>query len=447
MLLILGLAIVAVMAIVIFLSPFAGLLLYMSWFMVRPQEFIIGLGGTLPLERILALAAIGSSILHLKLLKPRQLISSPITHALLAFLAVNYLSLASSIWKTNTLDTANELGKGIIFYYLMIILIDDSNKLRKSLWLFLLCTAWIAGSSIYNYYTNPYYAQGIHRATSLTLTYGDPNATASSLARAMPFLFALLGLTRGWWQRIVLVSFLALYLMAIVFTGSRAGVVQVVVAFLLVGLFSRRRWLVLPLCFLILTLAWVLTPAEYQKRYKTTLAFAGDLESGRQPKDESAYGRIVGWKVSVQIFKDHPILGVGAGNFAAAFWGLNYSYEGRKGWFQPHNLPGQLISELGTLGAISFLFLNFTIVRTARAVRHTLRSLRSPPALPLAVSQAVLMTLILLFVGGFSAHNLYSYSWYMAGAFAVVSLRLARQDQKDVTDAREPQPLSQIALR
>ena len=436
MLFALGVAIVALGAALTLLSPHAGLLIYCAWFIVRPQEIVRGLGGELPLERILVLALLASLIIHHRLLKAAPFFFGRITWALLAFVAVNYLSIVTSVWKGGSLLVANELGKTLVFYFCLINLVTTSKELRRFLWVYVLGIGWLAASSLWAYGAHPYYAQGIQRATSLQVTWGDPNATASNLALAIPFVVVLLNATRSFLRRTILVGLLAVYVVCIVLTGSRMGLVVTVVVFAVMVLQSSKRLLLVPALFGFLSLAWVFIPAEYQERYQTLLHIRETVtgQNITSSEGESAYGRVVGFEVAMQMFIDRPILGVGAGEFAAAWWSraLPYSYHGYKGWHQPHNLPGQLLAELGLLGAATFGYFVFTLLRKNRAARHQLAALRSPPPLLMALGKAIVVVVIALFVGGLSGHNLYRYNWYLAGGLVALLCRMTEQEKETV---------------
>jgi O-antigen ligase len=434
MLLILGIVIISICVVVALLSPQTGLMIYWAWFIVRPQEIVLGLGGELPLERILVLALIASLVIHRRLFKGERFLLGRISWAFLGFLGVCYLSILTAVWRGGALVTANDLATTFVFFFCFVNLITGPKDLRRFLWVYVIAIGWEAASSLWAFGAHPYFAQGIQRATSLEVTWGDPNITAANLALTLPILAVLLKGTRGFVGKSLLVGLGALYLICIVLTGSRGGAVLTVVVFLALALQSSKRMLLIPTLFGCLALAWVFVPPEYQERYRTLLELREDLTSNNlnSSQAESAQGRLIGFEVAMQMFMDRPILGVGCGDFAPAWWArdLPYSYHGLKGWHQPHNLPGQLLSELGLLGALSFGFLIFTILRQGRAARRALQALHNPAhEWLISLTNAVVIVLVALFAGGLSGHNLYRYNWYLAGALIVVVVRIAEQEK------------------
>jgi len=306
--------------------------------------------------------------------------------------------------------------------------------LRRFLWVYVVGIGWEAASSLWAFGAHPYFAQGIQRATSLEVTWGDPNITAANLALTVPILAVLLKGARGFLGKSFLVGLGAMYLICIVLTGSRGGAVLTVVVFLGLALQSSKRMFLIPALLACLVIAWAVVPPEYQERYRTLLELREDLTSSNlnSSQAESAQGRLIGFEVAMQMFVDRPILGVGCGDFAAAWWArdLPYSYHGLKGWHQPHNLPGQLLSELGLLGALSFGFFIFSIMRQGRAARRALQALQNPAhEWLISLTNALVVVLVALFAGGLSGHNLYRYNWYLVGALVVVILRIAEQER------------------
>jgi O-antigen ligase len=442
-----GVAIVVLGSLATLASPFLGLLIYWAWVVVRPQEVWPGLGGgVIPLEKILALTLLASLLFRGKLRPLRDLDSGRAALALGAFLAVNYLSVLMSLEPGNSLFMANEFAKTVVFFVCIITLIDDEVGLRKSLWVYALAIGWTAASSIWNYEVHPYFRQGIQRATGLTDTGGDPNAIATTLVLALPIVLVLFGAARKM-GRVLLLAIFSAALVCIVVTGSRMGFILLLLVLILTAARSQRGKILVPGILVLLVIGWLAMPTEYQERYKTILPFVEDpLHEGKTGGEESAHGRIAGFEVAWQMFTDRPVLGVGAGNFPWAWRSPTtpYNYRGLKAWFQPHNLPGKLLSELGLLGLLSFGGYVLAVWRELRAARLELRAAADGSPLLSGLATALSTQLIVLLVGGLSGHNLYRVDWYVAGALAIVVCRLATRPV--TAEAEAPEGVSQVVV-
>ena len=122
-------ALLVLMSLVALASPSSGMICYIAWKMVRPQEFLVRLGTAFPVERIFAIVLILSALFHLKLLKPRPLVSDRQNWALLAFLGVNYISAVGSLSIGQTVVAANAFVTTVLFYFLMINLLYTAGRL------------------------------------------------------------------------------------------------------------------------------------------------------------------------------------------------------------------------------------------------------------------------------------------------------------------------------
>ena len=91
---------------------------------------------------------------------------------------------------------------------------------------------------------------------------------------------------------------------------------------------------------------------------------------GTVNNDDPTSGRTHFWSVTVDIIKNHPILGIGLGAFAVVYTG----YDSRNGLYrleQAHNDYLQILADAGILGAILGLFFVVNLFRVGFARRET----------------------------------------------------------------------------
>jgi O-antigen ligase len=389
------------------------------------------------MERTLALALFAGLFIHSKLRLVGEVDRGRAGIALLLFLAVNYASVATAVDKGFAFVAANEFAKTVVLSISIITLIEDEHGLRKFLWVYVLAIGWTAGSSVWNYVVHPYYRQGIQRATGLQETGSDPNAIANTLTLAIPILLVLLRTASGW-RRLLLGGILAAAIVCTILTGSRNGFVILVLVLVLSATRSAKAKLLVPGLLALIVVGWLAIPTEYQERYKTILPFIEDpLREGKTSEEESAHGRIAGLAVAWQMFTDRPILGVGAGNFPLAWRRSDtpYNYRGLKMWFNPHNLPGKLMAELGLLGIFTFVGYLVAVRGELSAARAYLRESNEGSPFFFGIIGALSTQLVALLVAGLSGHNLYRPDWYVAGALAVVVYRLTIESVSVETEA------------
>lgn len=429
-----GIAVVLLLTIISFRSPATGLCFYMVWVFTRPPEVIPGFGGALPLTRILAVGLIAAAFLNLKVFRPRPFVSNALNVALLAFLFANYLSALPGLSIGQSVATTNEFLTTVALFFLMVNLLDTPARLRQCLWFYIAGMAWVTVSGLHEF-RGPV-GDELARAQAGSVTFGNANNTAEQLVLVLPFVFALLMTERKWRTRLVLVAFIVADLALLLHTGSRGGMLELIALLIFFAFQSKRSLAVVSVLSILLFASLFALPAAYKNRYATLPSVFEDPESA----DNSAYGRLVGWYVAWEIFKDRPLSGVGAGNFPRAFERV-YSYKGAHGWFEPHNLPGQVLGELGLLGVASFGAYVLVFFReSSKAIHQYTGSSDLPELLPWVV-RASRVAVLTLFVVGISDHDMYFVNWYLAGAFVVVAKQLLiREKERDTQALRQSEP-------
>jgi len=121
------------------------------------------------------------------------------------------------------------------------------------------------------------------------------------------------------------------------------------------------------------------------------------------------------------------VFGVGPGGFGPARgYGLQ-TYELYN--VQAHQLYGQVLGELGTLGAVAFgmvvlcFFVNYLDMRRICRQEPNFRD-----TFPARLIQSVAVAVILLLLLGLAGHNLYRYTWLWFGAFQAIALATLCRD-------------------
>jgi O-antigen ligase len=393
--------------------PIWGLLSYLIIFLLRPGEMVPALSALRP-ELLTGLLVIITIIFHQrfklgKVIFPRD----RVTLFLLAFLIVMAISIFISYEKSNTVDSIMDFVKLLIFYYLIVSIIDTRKKLVAFIIVYLVLIAYIAFDAFQMYMEGGFvHTMGVDRMRGSTSAGGDPNSLANTLAATIPFVVASGFYFRNILAKVILFA-LAIGMAALItVTASRGGLV----AFLGVVIggiaFSRHKLVLVVACIMFLLIGWTLLPDQYKERYQTMT----ELDN----IDETSSGRWSIWSNGVNMIINRPILGVGAGAFR---WACASGDFGPPQWMQAHNLYIQLFASTGIIGFLvwfGFIFqFNKKLWDLMRAVRYEekYRWLRF-----FAVSFVI--TTIALLISGMFAHSLYRYTWYMMAALTTVMARM-----------------------
>ncbi|MGF1478427.1 MAG: O-antigen ligase family protein [Cyanophyceae cyanobacterium] len=197
---------------------------------------------------------------------------------------------------------------------------------------------------------------------------GNPNIVAGYMLLLLP-LAAAFSVSRQGWQRIGGLAGSALIAGSLYTTGSRGGVLGVLVLALVgAGLWvvrsrGKQRWRRLMSC--MLALAVILLLVAQHPRVQKVVQIASSTANAQAVQvqvDEPIQERLLMWRTSLNILRSRPLLGVGPGNMARVYNLYRPIETGRGGAHiqQLHNTPLQIVGELGLVGlGITVLLLGF----------------------------------------------------------------------------------------
>ncbi|MGI8424126.1 MAG: O-antigen ligase family protein [Chloroflexota bacterium] len=188
-------------------------------------------------------------------------------------------------------------------------------------------------------------------------------------------------------------------------TFSRGAWVAQIVALLLVlciGSVQARQVLTAGSVFLVIlfTALWPLLPGELTERLRSVVVSALDLPGARDavvtPENWAVQERLSQWYAGWRMFLDNPILGVGIGNYNAAYdvyrleqWPVALGHA--------HNHYLTIAAEAGFAGFLMFVLLWVTVFRACAVAIRT-----APGRLERATAIGILSSL-----AAFATHNLF----------------------------------------
>ncbi len=314
-----------------------------------------------------------------------------------------------------------------LFYVLLMSTLRSERDLRQIVLAYVIAVSLYMAHSLWEYHNGRFqYTMGTSRMLGIDLTFGDPNTFAATILYSLPLAMALWPFARKLWQRGLLAGYGLLSTVCVLLTSSRTGFVGLCCVAGMTALLSahRLKWLVLLI--VLAPAAWHFLPADRQNRFLTLV----DPSYGPANAQDSAEGRAKGWRDGLQLWSEHPLTGVGPGAFGAS------TGTG----FESHQLYGQVLGELGTLGLIAFTALLAAFGANAvQAWRLGRQNPELKAEFSWAVVRATLQTVVLLLLLGLAGHNLYRYTWLWFGAFQALALQLLKEraDVLAATDEEE----------
>jgi O-antigen ligase len=372
----------------------------------------------------------------------------PVTVLLAGYLA---LALASTAWARDTAVAdarVAELAKAFGVFLLTAVLVVSMRALRSAVWTLLAAGALLGALALVQAASGGTAELGGLARIKLAQIHGDvfepriagplgdPNFFAQILVLLVP-----LALFTGWdaprgARKAAAFAAAALVVGAVVVTYSRGGALALATVALLALLARREHLRQAAAGLLAVALLWSVLPTDFTRRLATIEQVLGRDDVLRP--DSSFQKRRLLTHAAWLMFLDHPLAGVGAGNYTTRFdetaervGFLTRDYEEPGEAHYPHSLYLETAAETGLLGALLF---GGALLAAAVALRRAQRAFRERgdrPAAGLAV--AFLIALLGYLVSSLFLHGHFPrYLWMLLG-FAVGIDRLARS-------AEEPSP-------
>jgi len=384
-----------------------GTIGYLFLFIFRPFEYWEWLGAY-HIERVYMIGL----IFAVTFWSGKRYKHHPIATALLVFFGVICFSVVIAYRPDKALDQVWEYFKLMVLFFVILLTVRNERDFRILVIAFLGITGIYVGKSLWEFlfHGRHAYRMGFSRLVGIDKTFGDPNTFAATILYSLPFAVALWKTSVSNRLKLGLVFYGVMSITAIGLTGSRAGMVSFIFFLFLLWVRGKMKIIGALGIIVVLAVAWYSLPGEYQMRFETIYD-----DSINPAATASAQGRREGLKNGVRLFELSPLWGWGGGNFPYASEVIGVTNQ-----MQCHNLYGQLLADLGILGAISFLWLCYLIFKTQRNILN-LKSKQPKNSLFIQMSIASFNTLLLLLFQGNFGHNLYRYTWIWISAMLILS--------------------------
>jgi len=297
---------------------------------------------------ILALLALMFSVRQIRYSFPREVI-----YLILLVGQLSLASLMSPVWRGGAVYTTLDFAKVLLIVIVISIAVNTVKRLRQLIFVQAASVAIIAAVAEWKGRSIIGRLEG-----ALGGNYSNPNDLALAIVISLPLCLALLLLSRSSlrkaaWALAILVMLYTLFL-----TGSRGGFIALVVTaavFLWEFAVRGRRRYLLVLAGLSGAILWLSSNGMLADRLNGTFNSQEDVASAYG----SAQARLDLFWRSVEVTKEHPLFGVGPGNFQ----------ELSGSWHVTHNAYTEMSSEGGMPALIlyvSILWFGFKNVRATK---------------------------------------------------------------------------------
>lgn len=251
------------------------------------------------------------------------------------------------------------------------------------------------------------------------------------LSLVMAYFFGKVDIIKRW----MLIGILTILLVNFVLTLSRGGYLGLIITSLMfILLYSRQvfTWRNAAILVVIFVVFLGVVFALSKGKSNAISSFVKQA-TGQDAKvgSESIQGRLMSYDAALKIYKDHPVFGIGLGNYGPAT--VNYSpIPPRGGWPVVNNEYFEILAESGTVGGITFgLLLLVVIIRSLIALKHV-----KDPFL-----KATMFGLFAAFMGILTQYNFFStlyiiHIWVLIGLLIGVQNIILKNDKLKIPNVK-----------
>lgn len=385
-------------------GAFAALVLFMAIYFARPQDWIPGFS-TAPLAKIAGILVLLGLIFSL-----RQIHQRLPRESFFVALLVGQLLLASAlspVWRGGAFGVTIDFAKVLMVVLVVGAAVTTIGRLRALILAQAVSVAAIAAVAIWKGHLILGRLEGV-----LGGSYSDPNDLALSIIMSLPLCLVLLFLSRSWLSKALWSISLLVMTYAVLLTGSRGGflalVVVVAVCLWEFAIRGRRPYL---LGFAILAglFLWQSAGGMLIGRLKGTF----DANDDTAAAYASAQARQELFWRSIEVTKEHPLFGVGPGNFDQV--------SGQ--WHTTHNSFTLMSAEGGLPALVLYVLILLCGFKNLRAMKRLARG-RTESRL---LAGALFASLAAYVVGSAFLSVAYAFFPYILVAYTTALLSIARK--------------------
>ncbi len=291
----------------------------------------------------------------------------------LAFLALSAISLTWAYSPALGLRALGRLFARAVFYSLLVVALDSGRRVKMLLSLFTATVGIAAAYGLFQFYDMFNYP-GRGRPFLLA-SFGHPNYASTFVGVGFPLLVALLLISHGWRRALAFAGTCVGFAFLLV-AQTRSVWVAMAIALTVGGLLIalRAEWrrriresrsVLIALAVNMLVILLIFSVESPLNRRISVWSRAAGLTVSESQEHVTVSSRWLIWKAAWFMIRDHPLLGVGIGNFAAH--SAEYVARARESspWLDPryrseffheaHNDYLHIWTELGLAGLITFL--------------------------------------------------------------------------------------------
>lgn len=251
--------------------------------------------------------------------------------------------------------------QGILWYFFVFQLMKDENTVRKLVTVFVSFTGILGIHGLYQYIIGVEMpstwieSSEVGIRTRVFSIFTSPNIFGSLLVLAIPMCVALLVSTEKKIKKVVFAILGLCMCASLLFTYSRGAWIGAAFA-VVVYVFMKDKKLIIPAIFAVLLILILVPSISNRILFMLSPEYMASSMKG---------GRLIRWITGLQIFQEHPWIGLGLGSFGGAVatnHGLSAIVRGEVvNTFYMDNYYMKILVEAGLVGIVVFVFMMWQV--------------------------------------------------------------------------------------
>ncbi len=409
-----------------FYKPFHYLLLiYLFFYCSRIPEMVPALHTGVLLQPLLLIGMIMTST-------SKTIFRSDVGRLMTAFTAWVALCVPFAVWRGGAYDQFVLALQALALLFFMAAFIRTTDDCYRVMFTIALAMGAVGVLSL---------VIGGGRAGSNRLglgsgsdTLSDANFLALFLIVGLPFLWFSASRKRGI-MKIALICMVVPVLASAARTGSRSGLLAfgIGMVFFLIFATAKQRAIILGGGLILIVCATVLLPPKIMERFTTY--FQAKSAASEEAAESAAFRKELLTRSLVLTF-EHPLFGVGPGEFMDAE-AKDAAAKGQRGvWHYTHNSYTELSSECGIIGLVLYVMAFWRAYRGLSPIRD-----RYPKAMVRRAAMFVQIAILMSAIGAFFLSIAYGGILYaILGLSMALQMAVARDYKEMKALASEPEP-------
>jgi putative inorganic carbon (hco3(-)) transporter len=385
-------------------EAYISLVLFMVVYCARPEDWIPGLSN-IPLAKIagiLALVAFAFSLGQI-----RQRLPNEVIFVILLTVQLFATVPMSPVWRGGALNTTLDFAKIVIIVPVMVMAVNTATRLRRLLFVQAASVATISAVAVWKGHM-----LGGRLAGVLNGNYSNPNDLALAIVISLPLCLALLFLSRSVPSKVAWAGATLVMAYAVFLTGSRGGFLALAVTTAVClwefAIRGRRTYLLLIVAVVSVVLC-LSSSTMLSNRLKGTFDSENDEASAYGSAEQRQH---LFWR-SLEVTVEHPLFGVGPGNFPIV----------SDVWRVTHNSYTQMSSEGGIPALILYVMILWAGFKNLKKARRLSGSNKDVSLF----TGALHASLAGFVVGSLFASCAYQFFPYFLVSYTTVLLRIAKE--------------------